>query len=36
MASGRSDLLAGSGSRLDLENINLVATLLKHLDHEGY
>ena len=28
--NGRSDLLTGSGSRLDIENINLLATLLVH------
>jgi hypothetical protein len=33
---GRSDLLAGSGSRLDIENINLLATLLIHAEHQGY
>jgi hypothetical protein len=33
---GRSDLLTGSGSRLDIENINLVATLLIHAEHQGY
>jgi hypothetical protein len=34
--NGRSDLLTGSGSRLDIENINLLATLLVHAEHEGY
>ena len=34
--NGRSDLLAGSGSRLDIENINLLATLLVHAQHRGY
>jgi hypothetical protein len=34
--NGRSDLLAGSGSRLDIENINLLATLLVHAKHEGF
>jgi hypothetical protein len=32
----RSDLLIGSGSKLDIENINLIATLLVHAEHEGY
>jgi len=34
--SGRTDLLIGSGSRLDLENINLLATLLVHAQYQGY
>src|SRR5437870_1053713 len=34
--NGRSDLLTGSGSRLDIENINLLATLLVHAEHQGY
>ena len=33
---GRTDLLIGSGSRLDIENINLLATLLAHAEHQGY
>jgi hypothetical protein len=33
---GRCDLLTGSGSRLDIENINLLATLLIHVEHQGY
>lgn len=33
---GRSDLLSGSGSRLDIENINLLATLLTHAQYHGY
>lgn len=33
---GRSDILTGSGSRLDIENINLLATLLVHAEYEGY
>ena len=33
---GRTDLLIGSGSRLDIENINLLATLLIHAEHQGY
>ena len=35
-ASGRTDLLTGSGSRLDIENINLLATLLVHAQYQGY
>src|SRR4051794_37385039 len=34
--NGRSDLLAGSASRLDIQNINLLATLLVHSQYEGY
>ena len=34
--NGRSDLLTGSGSRLDIENINLLATLLVHAEYRGY
>jgi hypothetical protein len=34
--NGRSDLLTGSGSRLDIENINLLATLLVHAQYRGY
>jgi hypothetical protein len=34
-ASGRSDLLAGSASRMDIENINLIATLLVHAEYQG-
>jgi hypothetical protein len=34
--NGRSDLLAGSASRLDIENINLLATLLVHAEYQGY
>jgi hypothetical protein len=33
---GRTDLLIGSGSRLDIENVNLIATLLTHAEHQGY
>ncbi len=33
--NGRTDLLIGSGSRLDVENINLVATLLVHSEYDG-
>jgi hypothetical protein len=33
---GRSDILAGSASRLDIENINLAATLLVHSEREGH
>ena len=35
-ANGRSDLLTGNGSRLDIENINLLATLLVHVKHRGF
>jgi hypothetical protein len=34
--NARSDLLTGSGSRLDIENINLLATLLVHAQYQGY
>jgi hypothetical protein len=34
--NGRSDLLTGNGSRLDIENINLLATLLVHAEHQGF
>jgi hypothetical protein len=34
--NGRTDLLIGPGSRLDIENINLVATLLVHSEYDGY
>jgi hypothetical protein len=34
--NGRSDLLTGSGSRLDIENINLLATLFVHAQYQGY
>jgi hypothetical protein len=34
--AGRSDLLAGSASRLDIENVNLLATLLVHAQYHGY
>ena len=34
--SGRSDILVGTGSRLDIENINLLATLLVHVEHHAY
>ena len=34
--NGRSDLLTGSGSRLDIENINLLASLLVHAQYQGY
>src|SRR5271165_3939264 len=34
--NGRSDLLTGSGSRLDIENINLLATLLVHTRYQGF
>src|SRR5262245_48176376 len=35
-ANGRTDLLIGPGSSLDIENINLVATLLVHSEYDGY
>jgi hypothetical protein len=34
--NGRTDLLTGSGSRLDIQNINLLATLLVHARYQGY
>lgn len=34
--NGRSDLLTGSGSKLDIENVNLLATLLIHAEYHGY
>ena len=34
--NGRTDLLTGSGSRLDIQNINLLATLLIHAQYQGY
>jgi hypothetical protein len=34
--NGRTDLLIGSGSRLDIQNINLLATLLIHSEYNGY
>src|SRR5262249_13300926 len=34
--SGRTDLLTGSGSRWDIQNINLLATLLVHAQYQGY
>lgn len=37
--SGRTDVLVGSGSRLDIHNINLMATLLLHaqsIEGDGY
>lgn len=34
--NGRSDVLIGNGSRLDIENINLLATLLVHAQYQGY
>src|SRR4029079_10031717 len=33
---GRSDLLTGSGSRLDIQNINILVTLLVHAEYQGY
>jgi hypothetical protein len=32
----RITILRPSGSRLDIENINLIATLLIHAEHQGY
>jgi hypothetical protein len=32
----RTDLLIGSGSRLDIQNVNLLATLLIHSEYNGY
>jgi hypothetical protein len=34
--NGRTDLLIGSGSRLDIQNVNLIATLLIHSEYDGY
>ena len=34
--NGRTDLLTGSGSRLDIQNSNLLATLLVHGQYQGY
>ena len=34
--NGRTDLLIGSGSRLDIQNINILATLLVHSEYHGY
>jgi hypothetical protein len=34
--NGRTDLLIGSGSRLDIQNINMLATLLVHAQYQGY
>jgi hypothetical protein len=34
--NGRTDLLIGSGSRLDIENVNLLATLLVHAQYKGF
>jgi hypothetical protein len=34
--NSRTDLLTGNGSKLDIENINLLATLLIHAEHQGY
>jgi hypothetical protein len=36
LKNGRTDLLIGSGSRLDIQNINLLATLLVHSEYDGY
>jgi len=34
--NGRTDLMVGPGSRIDIQNINLVATLLVHAQTGGY
>ena len=34
--NGRTDLLIGCGSRFDIHNINLLATLLVHSEYHGY
>jgi hypothetical protein len=34
--NGRTDILIGSGSRLDVQNINLISTLLVHSEYDGY
>src|SRR5262249_22866371 len=34
--NGRTDLLIGSSSRLDIQNVNLLATLLIHSEYDGY
>jgi hypothetical protein len=34
--NGRTDLLIGSASRLDIQNVNLLATLLVHSEYNGY
>lgn len=33
---GRTDILVGPGSVVDIKNINLVATLLAHVHHQGF
>jgi hypothetical protein len=35
-ANGRTDLLIGPGSSLDIVNINLISTLLVHSEYDGY
>jgi hypothetical protein len=35
-SNGRSDVLVGSGSKQDVENINLISTLLVHAQYGGY
>jgi hypothetical protein len=32
----RTDLLIGSGSKLDIQNVNLISTLLVHSEFDGY
>jgi hypothetical protein len=34
--SGRTDLLIGSASKLDIHNINLLSTLLVHSEYNGF
>jgi hypothetical protein len=34
--NGRTDLLIGPGSKLDIRNVNLLATLLVHSEYDGY
>jgi hypothetical protein len=34
--NARTDLLIGSGSRLDIENVNVLATLLVHAQYKGF
>jgi hypothetical protein len=36
MNDGRTDVLVGSASRIDIRNINLVASLLLHCERDGY
>ena len=34
--NGRTDLLVGSASRIDIQNINVLASLLVHAEYNGY